>query len=216
MMLTKVSVKFLDCDPIAVVMFPSSVRFVDDIEHWVLKSLSAEVHEKHAESYAKVHTLKGLNSDSGKEVHQSFPFLHLEGGAPFDSHVLHHALSTSRVTKSEEELVVMRYAALVASNAHVAVMRCAAPGLMEFELEARFLYEIYKNGGCRRAAYTSICACGPNAAVLHYGHAGAPNDRQLLATDIALLDMGAEYHGYVSDITCSVSLIYYAATKLTM
>ena len=109
--------------------------------------------------------------------------------------------------------MVMRYAAHVASNAHVAVMRSAAPGLMEFELEARFLYEIYKNGGCRRAAYTSICACGPNAAVLHYGHAGAPNDRQLLATDIALLDMGAEYHGYVSDITCSVSASVYATAN---
>ena len=67
------------------------------------------------------------------------------------------------------------------------------------------MYEIYKNGGCRKAAYTSICACGPNGATLHYGHAGAPNDRQLRVTDMALLDMGADYHGYVSDITCSVS-----------
>lgn len=82
-------------------------------------------------------------------------------------------------------------------------MRAAKAGMMEYELEATFLYEIYRNGGCRHAAYTSICACGPNAAVLHYGHAGAPNDRMLLASDIALLDMGAEYHGYVSDITCS-------------
>ena len=61
-------------------------------------------------------------------------------------------------------------------------------------------------GGCRKAAYTSICACGPNGAVLHYGHAGAPNDRLLLANDMCLLDMGADYHGYVSDITCSFPL----------
>ena len=40
--------------------------------------------------------------------------------------------------------------------AHVAVMRAARPGMMEYELEATFLYDIYKNGGCRRAAYTSI------------------------------------------------------------
>jgi Xaa-Pro dipeptidase len=97
----------------------------------------------------------------------------------------------------------MRYAAYVASNAHVQVMRNATVGMMEYELEARFRYEIYANGGSRFAAYTSICACGPNGAVLHYGHAGAPNERQLTVDDMALLDMGADYHGYVSDITCS-------------
>ncbi len=52
-------------------------------------------------------------------------------------------------------------------------------------------------------AYTCICACGPNPAVLHYGHAGAPNARLLKEGDQALLDMGAEYHCYASDITCS-------------
>ena len=52
-------------------------------------------------------------------------------------------------------------------------------------------------------AYTCICACGPNPAVLHYGHAGAPNARLLKEGDQALLDMGAEYHCYAADITCS-------------
>ena len=139
-----------------------------------------------------------------------------------DKSLLHLSLSSARVTKSPEEIDVMWYCALVASNAHVQTMRGAKAGMMEYELEAMFLYEIYRNGGCRRAAYTSICACGPNAgqtlprddtiypkifprddtiypkltpdifiAVLHYGHAGAPNDRQLRPTDMALLDMGA-------------------------
>ena len=63
-------------------------------------------------------------------------------------------------------------------------MRSIKEYSFEYELEARFLYEIYRNGGCRRCAYTSICACGPNPAVLHYGHAGAPNDRAILPTDM--------------------------------
>ena len=90
--------------------------------------------------------------------------------------------------------------------AHVAVMRAARPGMFEYELEALFLHHCYAHGGCRHVAYTCICACGPNPAVLHYGHAGAPNDRMLEDGDVALLDMGAEYHCYASDITCSFAV----------
>ena len=63
----------------------------------------------------------------------------------------------------------------VASAAHVEVMRKCRPGLMEYALEALFLRDCYLLGGCRHAPYTPICASGPNAAVLHYGHAAAPN-----------------------------------------
>lgn len=52
-------------------------------------------------------------------------------------------------------------------------------------------------------SYTSICGCGPNAAILHYGHAGEPNARQSEENDNCLFDMGAEYQCYASDITCS-------------
>merc|ERR1712176_1738245 len=96
----------------------------------------------------------------------------------------------------------MQYASWVTSMAHVEVMRSVKPGMMEYQLENRFLYHIGELG-CRHCSYTSICACGPNSSVLHYGHAGAPNDRQITENDIALLDMGAEYHCYCSDITCS-------------
>ena len=41
------------------------------------------------------------------------------------------------------------------------------------------------------------------AAVLHYGHAGAPNDQTIGDGDMVLFDMGAEYCCYCSDITCS-------------
>lgn len=52
-------------------------------------------------------------------------------------------------------------------------------------------------------SYTCICATGLNAATLHYGHTGAPNERIFQDGDMALLDMGAEYTFYGSDITRS-------------
>lgn len=46
-------------------------------------------------------------------------------------------------------------------------------------------------------AYTCICAAGTNAATLHYGHAGAPNDKTIEEGQMVLFDMGAEYHWYL-------------------
>eukprot|EP01138_Halocafeteria_seosinensis_P001085 gb/GECG01001110.1/.p1 GENE.gb/GECG01001110.1/~~gb/GECG01001110.1/.p1 ORF type:complete len:119 (+),score=9.40 gb/GECG01001110.1/:1-357(+) len=61
----------------------------------------------------------------------------------------------------------------------------------------------YAYGLCRYWAYIPICASGPNAAVLHYGHAGAPNSRIMEDGDLTVNDMGAERHCFASDITCS-------------
>ncbi|GFY63227.1 xaa-Pro dipeptidase [Trichonephila inaurata madagascariensis] len=54
-----------------------------------------------------------------------------------------------------------------------------------------------------KALYPIITECGPNGATLHYGHAGAPNDRTIMDGDMCLFDMGGEYYCYTSDITCS-------------
>ncbi|KAF4799013.1 Xaa-Pro dipeptidase [Turdus rufiventris] len=44
---------------------------------------------------------------------------------------------------------------------------------------------------------------GENSSVLHYGHAGAPNDKTIEDGDLCLFDMGGEYYCYGSDITCT-------------
>ena len=159
------------------------------------------------ESKPRVYLLNGLNTDSGnkptsinfkeesdfRSAMEKYTVYHaLHSTYEVDETALHFAAATARVTKSPAELEVMWYTNLVSSRAHVAVMRGVRPGDMEYQLEARFLYEIYRHGGCRKVAYTCICGVGTNSATLHYGHAGAPNSREVGAGEMALMDMGAE------------------------
>jgi len=64
--------------------------------------------------------------------------------------------------------------------------------MAEYQLESLFRHWAYYGGAARHAAYTSICAAGPSGATLHYGHAGAPNDKTLKDGDMMLMDLGAE------------------------
>lgn len=147
-------------------------------------------------------TLYGQNTDSGSYTTTTAEF---EGMELFkvDRDILHPVMSESRVFKSEMELEVLRYSNKISSLAHREVMKNVRPGAFEFQMESIFHDYCYRNGGMRHMSYTCICATGNNASVLHYGHAGAPNDKQLTENELCLFDMGGEYYCYASDITCS-------------
>ncbi|HIQ07523.1 MAG TPA: Xaa-Pro aminopeptidase [Thiotrichaceae bacterium] len=100
-----------------------------------------------------------------------------------------------RLYKSAAELRVMKYAAAVSVKAHKQAMQCCRPNMMEYELEAEYLYH-FKTSGLE-PAYSCIVGGGDNACILHYIN----NDRVLKAGDLVLIDAGAEYLGYASDIT---------------
>ncbi|MFN2511609.1 MAG: M24 family metallopeptidase, partial [Pyrinomonadaceae bacterium] len=57
--------------------------------------------------------------------------------------------------------------------------------------------QIFRRLGAAAPAYTSIIGAGVNATVLHYIN----NDGELKDGDLLLIDAGAEYKGYASDIT---------------
>jgi Xaa-Pro aminopeptidase len=101
-----------------------------------------------------------------------------------------------RLFKSEEEVELMQRAADIGAEGHVAAMQAARPGMNEYEVEALIEYTFRKNGASG-PAYTSIVGGGANATVLHYIN----NDAVLQDGDLLLIDAGAEYGGYASDIT---------------
>jgi Xaa-Pro aminopeptidase len=101
-----------------------------------------------------------------------------------------------RVLKSPEELEIMQTAADIAAEAHVEAMKAARPGMQEYQIEA-LIEQIFRKRGAAGPAYTSIVGAGANATVLHYIN----NDAELRDGDLLLIDAGAEYKGYASDIT---------------
>ena len=105
-------------------------------------------------------------------------------------------LHEMRLIKSAEEIEIMQRAADIAAEGHREAMRAARPGMMEYEIEALIEYTFRRNGAAA-PAYTSIVGGGANATVLHYVN----NDAELKDGDLLLIDAGAEYRGYASDIT---------------
>uniref|UniRef100_G1TCW5 Xaa-Pro dipeptidase n=1 Tax=Oryctolagus cuniculus TaxID=9986 RepID=G1TCW5_RABIT len=131
-------------------------------------------------------TLRGVNTDSGSVCRE----------ASFEG-------ISNRVFKTDMELEVLRYTNRISSEAHREVMKAVKVGMKEYEMESLFEHYCYSRGGMRHSSYTCICGSGENSAVLHYGHAGAPNDRTIQDGDMCLFDMGGEYYCFASDITCS-------------
>ncbi len=105
-------------------------------------------------------------------------------------------LSDLRLIKTQAEIELMQRAADIAAEAHVEAMKQTRPGMNEYEIEALIEYTFRKNGASA-PSYNSIVGGGANATILHYVN----NDAPLRDGDLVLLDAGAEYKGYASDIT---------------
>jgi len=105
-------------------------------------------------------------------------------------------LHEMRVFKSDAEVEIMQRAADIAAAAHVEAMQTARAGMREYEVEA-MLEASFRRQGAAGSSYTSIVGSGANATTLHY----ITNQGTLRDGDLLLVDAGAEYLGYASDIT---------------
>jgi Xaa-Pro aminopeptidase len=105
-------------------------------------------------------------------------------------------LDEFRLIKDAHELALMRRAAAISASGHRAAMRATRPGRHEYEIEAELLCA-FRGAGAEAPAYTSIVASGANTCVLHYVF----NNQPLRDGDLLLIDAGAEFGGYASDIT---------------
>ena len=115
--------------------------------------------------------------------------------APHELISLDYFVHEMRLFKSPHEIKMMKTAAKASVSAHKRALQSCQPGRYEYQIEAELLYE-FKKAGCA-TAYPSIVGGGANGCILHY----TENNDVLQDGDLLLIDAGAEYQGYASDIT---------------
>ena len=108
-------------------------------------------------------------------------------------------LQEIRGVKEPEELDLMRTACGITNKGFRRVLEFVEPGVWEFEIQAEFLHEFIRNRS-NGFAYTPIIASGNNANVLHY----IENNQQCQEGELILMDVGAEYALYSSDMTRTI------------
>jgi Xaa-Pro aminopeptidase len=104
-----------------------------------------------------------------------------------------------RVIKSPPEVELIKTACDITGKAFRRLLGFIRPGVWEYEVEAEIIHEFMRNRS-RGPAYETIVASGSDACTLHY----VKNDKQCLDGDLVLMDFGAEYANYASDVTRTV------------
>ncbi len=105
-----------------------------------------------------------------------------------------------RIVKSPLEVAVIRQACELTARGFERVLKFVRPGITETEIEAELAHEFIRGGG--GFAYTPIVASGENNCVLHY----IQNDQVCRKGDLLLLDVGASYAHYRSDLTRTIPI----------
>lgn len=108
-------------------------------------------------------------------------------------------LQRIRSIKETEELELLQKACDITEKGFRRILGFVQPGVMEYEIEAEFAHEFLRNRS-KGFAYTPIIASGKNANVLHY----IENNQECKAGDLILLDVGAEYANYSSDMSRTI------------
>ncbi len=104
-----------------------------------------------------------------------------------------------RAIKNPIELELMQKACDITEIGVRRILDFIKPGVMEYEIEAEIMHEFLRNRS-QGFAYTPIIGSGKNACVLHY----IENNQECKDGDVILMDFGAEYANYASDLTRSV------------
>jgi Xaa-Pro dipeptidase len=106
-------------------------------------------------------------------------------------------LSQLRLKKDKAEVNAMRRAVKIAQDSLEAVIPLIKIGMTERELASELVMQLLKRGSDSELPFSPIVSGGPNAANPH----ASPSERKLQVGDLLVVDWGAAYGGYISDLT---------------
>ena len=122
---------------------------------------------------------------------QAFPLHNYERLAP----IMHDL----RAVKSSLEIELIKEVCGITEKAFRRLLGFIQPGVWEYEVEAEIVHEFMRNRS-RGPAFETIVASGIDSCTLHY----VRNDKQCNDGDLVLIDFGAEYANFASDVTRTV------------
>jgi Xaa-Pro aminopeptidase len=122
---------------------------------------------------------------------QAFPLHNYERLAPI--------MNDLRAVKSSLEIELIKEVCGITEKAFRRLLGFIQPGVWEYEVEAEIVHEFMRNRS-RGPVFETIVASGIDSCTLHY----VRNDKQCNDGDLVLIDFGAEYANFASDVTRTV------------
>lgn len=107
-----------------------------------------------------------------------------------------------RMSKSRNEIERMIKAVKIAETSLESVLGNIRPGLTEKQFAADLVIELLRNGSDSELPFSPIVASGINAANPHH----FPSDKEFQYGELVIIDWGANFEGYFSDITRTFAL----------
>jgi Xaa-Pro dipeptidase len=107
-----------------------------------------------------------------------------------------------RISKDASEIANMRQAVQIAQNALLAALPAIKPGMTERQFASELTLQLLRSGSEPEMPFSPIVSAGPNSANPH----ASPSDRPFQSGDLLVIDWGAAYHGYISDLTRTFAL----------
>lgn len=123
-----------------------------------------------------------------KKIKKAYPFISFDDGLPI--------MSELRLKKDMYELTMLEKAIHITGEGLKIVNESVRPGMMEYELEALFYYNMHRQNQ-KFWGFKPIIASGVNAATLHYNL----NNSKIQKDQLLLCDVGVQHDYYTADIT---------------